>query len=346
MAATVLQTFGKLKADLETTCPQHSNLFARQQNSREVVSWSTIVRLVSLLPLIMGLFFSAGCQSEPERKKIDFLNREPLETALPIDPSKMTLRVAVAGVISPVETAKSYSQLISYLGRALHQPMEMVQRRTYAEINELVKSRYVVLAFVCSGAYVVGQEEFGMELLVVPQVNGETVYYSYIIVPANSSVAVLKDLKGKNFAFTDPMSNTGKLVPTYMLYQLGETPGSFFKRYTFTYSHDNSIKAVAENLVDGAAVDSLVYDQIVALYPDIATKTKIIARSLPFGIPPVVVHPSLNQETKAELRGLFLSMHRDETGREILRNLGIDRFVLASDRDYDTIRSMVKAVGW
>ncbi len=62
--------------------------------------------------------------------------------------------------------------------------MELVLRRTYAEINDLVESGYVDVAFVCTSAYVAGHDKFGMELLVAPQVNGETTYYSLLIVPA------------------------------------------------------------------------------------------------------------------------------------------------------------------
>ena len=67
-------------------------------------------------------------------------------------------------------------------------------------------------------------------------------------------------------------------MPTYQLSLLGEAPVSFFSRYLFTYSHDTSIMAVADKLVDGAAVDSLVYDQLVAGKPELVSKTKIITR--------------------------------------------------------------------
>ena len=77
---------------------------------------------------------------------------------------------------------------------------------------------------------------------------------------------------------------------------MSETPDSFFRKYVFTYSHDNSIKSVAEKLVDGAAVDSLVYDYTVARSPLFSAKTRVIQKSGPYGIPPVVVHPGLNPE--------------------------------------------------
>ncbi len=298
------------------------------------------VKFCSSFFLIVIILFSLGCSPEPEYKKIDLSAREAVPSATLTESSPVVFRIAVASVLSPVETLKSYEQLVLYLGQSLHQPVELVQKGTYAEINDMVESRFVDLAFVCSLAYVEGNRDFGMELLVIPQVDGKTVYHSYIIVPAASDAENLEDLRGRTFAFTDPLSNSGRLAPTYKLYQMGETPDNFFGKYVFTYSHDNSITAVAENVVDGAAIDSLVYDYMVSQELTIGAKIRIIDRSPPFGIPPVVVNPALNQEIKARLRGLFLSMHEDEAGKEILSNLMIDRFVLGSDESYDSIRNM------
>ncbi len=88
-----------------------------------------------LLVFVLLSIFILGCQPEPEYEKIDFSKLEPVKTA-PLKSSEVVLRVAFAGVISPTETIKSYSQLVSYLGQALHRPVEMVQRRTNAEIND------------------------------------------------------------------------------------------------------------------------------------------------------------------------------------------------------------------
>lgn len=262
------------------------------------------------------------------------------------DTGNETLKVAIAGVLSPVETLASYQQLFSYMERELGKDIVMIQKPTYAEINDLVRSQHIRLAFVCSGAYVEGHRDFGMELLVVPQVQGETMYYSYLIVPSSSDAQSLADLRGTFFAFTDPLSNSGHLAPAYQLHLLGETPESFFSGYVFTYNHDNSIMAVAANMVDGAAVDSLVYDRIVARDPELASKTKIIARWGPYGIPPVVVSPGLDTKLKSDIQELFLSLDGNPEGKSVLGQLGIDRFVLVRDELYDSIREMVLALGW
>jgi phosphonate transport system substrate-binding protein len=250
----------------------------------------------------------------------------------------------VAGVVSPKETFKTYQDLLQYLGARLDRPVELVQRKTYAEVNDLVRDGGIDLAFVCSQAYVQGQQDFGMEALAAPEVRGQSLYYSYVIVPADSPAAGFDDLRGKVFAFTDPDSNTGRLVPTYLLQQRGLTPESFFHKVVYTYSHDNSIKAVADKLVDGAAVDSLVYDYTAAHDPALAARTRIILRSEPFGAPPVVVNPALAPDLKRRLLEVILGMHEDPRGRAILDGLMIDRFVVPDQSSYESIREMLRKV--
>jgi phosphonate transport system substrate-binding protein len=248
--------------------------------------------------------------------------------------------VAIASILSPSRTLDSYHDLLTYMGRRLGRSVRLFQRGTYAEVNDLLKNREIDLAFVCAGALLEGEREFGMEALVVPRMWGKTVYYSYLIVNRRSPAERLEDLRGKSFAFSDPLSNSGRLVPVYQLAIRGETPESFFSRTVFTYSHDNSIVAVADGLVDGAAVDSLVYDYLRSRNPEAVAQTRIVTRWGPYGIPPVAVHPSLDPEQKRTLREFLLSIHEDPEGKQILDRLLIDRFVPVDPNLFRSIRQM------
>lgn len=299
--------------------------------------------LVILLTVILLL---GGCGPRANTTKVSLYEGSPVRPSPPTaKPDRPPLRVAVAAVISPKETLKSYTDILQYLEEKLDRPVELIQRQTYAEINALIRDGNIDLAFVCTNAYVDGQREFGLELLVAPQVGGASVYYSYLIVPGDSGAKELKDLRGKVFAFSDPLSTTGRLVPVYWLKEMGETPERFFKKTVYTYSHDNTIKAVAEKLVDGGSVDSLVYDATVARHPDYSHSVKVIRKSQAFGNPPVVVPPGLDPQLKKQLRDLFLSMHLDQKGKEILSDLLIDRFIIPDDRLYDPVREMSIEVG-
>ena len=296
------------------------------------------------LTSILVMIVFVGCGDNQPRKRVR-LSGSVSKLVNHINQShKVPIKVAIAAVISPRESFKLYSQLLDYLSEQLGRSVEFMQRDTYAESNDLVRYGECDFAFVCAYAYVQGSRDFDMQILVVPQVRGKTVYHSYIIVPKDSNVKKFEDLRGKTFAFSDPLSNSGRLSPTYLLWKMNETPESFFKKFVFTYSHDNSIKAVAEKLVDGAAVDSLVYDYMIAIHPEYSDKTKKILTSPPYGMPPVVVHPQINLQLKHQLQAIFLNMHEDKKGKEILIQLMIDKFVKGDDQDYNSIREMAAKV--
>lgn len=285
-----------------------------------------------------------GCSPRADVPTISLAQRAPLPQAAP-RPIK-SLRVAVAAIISPQGTVESYSALADYLSERLGRPVELVQRRTYAEINELVARQEVDLAFVCTSAYVAGQAEFGMRLLAAPQIDGALVYHSVLIVPADSPAQSLADLEGQVFAFTDPMSFSGRAYPTYLLHQMGTTPEAFFARTFFTYSHDRAIQAVAERVADGAAVDSLVLDYALRRDPELAQRIRVIHRSPAYGMPPVVVPPDLPPRQRILLQETLLTMHEDPEGQAILAELGIDRFVPIQDAAYDSIRAVLHEIGF
>ncbi len=297
--------------------------------------------------IIFFLFFIliSGCVDKTEKINLSVVE-EPQNVIN--DPA---VRVAIASVVSPKESYEYYEDMIQYLSRKLGGSVKIVQRRSYREINDLIKNNKIDLAFVCGGAYIDGNLEFGMKLLVVPVVNNKTKYNSYIIVQNESNYMDITDLRGKKFAFSDPLSNSGKLYPAYRLFLLNETPDSFFGKdeqgrnnWFYTYSHDNSIIAVAEKLAEGAAVDSLVYDYMKETNPEIISRTRIIEISPPFGIPPIVVPKDIDPFLERKLRNIFLDMNNDEVGKKILVNVKIERFTDINDNAYDSIREMRKHV--
>lgn len=287
------------------------------------------------------LISSYGCGRDSDRVVVDFTKRLVVERPDEVSPERPTFKIAVGAMISPKETFVSYRQLLDYISGKLGREVELVQRKTYQEINELLGQGQIDLAFICSGPYVTGKEKYGFELLAVPQVQGSHSYLSYLIVNKESPFNRLEDLRGRVFAFTDPNSNSGKLVPTYWLKQMGERPETFFGKTIYTYSHDNSTLAVARALVDGAAIDSLIWEYYHHKNPVFTARTRIIKKSDPYGIPPLVASKNLSRELKARIRQLLLSMHEEPEGERILKELMIDRFVIAKEEWYDSIRQIL-----
>jgi len=295
--------------------------------------------------LLLLILVLTACSTLPQAEvegNVDLKNLQPLPP--PKGHEAIPLRIAVAAVISPEGTVQSYSPFLVYLEEKLNRPVELIQRRTYREINDLIEHGEVDVAFVCTSAYVEGRDTFGLELLVAPRVNNKTTYNSVLIVSSSSKAQSISDLRGKVFGFTDPISLSGRVYPTYLVHQLGFTPEEFFSRTFFTYSHDEAIRAVASGVADGAAVDSLVYEYAIARDPSLAEKTKIIHRSPDFGIPPVVISPLTRPQVKADLQSLLLEMSSDPNAQDALSSIGVQSFVVIEDSAYDGVRELLDII--
>ncbi len=253
---------------------------------------------------------------------------------------KSGLCFAISAMVSPARTFTDYRAFVRLLAKRLHKPVELKQRKTYEEVNELLRTGNADCGLVCTGAFIHADRHFKETVVAVPVMHGKETYRSYIIVRKDRPYRRFEELKGKVFAFTDELSNTGALYPTYLLARRGETPDRYFSYTFFTHSHDKSVEAVARGLADGAAVDSLVYDALVAAKGASALQTRIIHRSPPFGIPPVVVSPKLPANHRQEIAQALLSFADDAEGREALARLGIDRFVVPPPGLYDSVREM------
>jgi phosphonate transport system substrate-binding protein len=272
--------------------------------------------------------------------EVDFRQVDDLKPSPSGVDGQTPLRVAISAMISPSITKRYYEELFRIVGTKVGRPTQLIQRKTYAEVNDLVESRSVDLAFVCSGPYVLGHDKFGMELLVLPVVDGASVYRSYVLVKPGSGMKSFEDLRGHRFAFTDPDSNTGCLVPRFMLAKIQTTPESFFSDTFFAHSHDNAIKAVADGMADGAAVDSLIYDFLKTTDPAAVSGTVVLHTSPPYAIPPVVVHPGLDPTLKAKLKEAMLRLHQDQSARPLLDRIRIERFSEGKDEAYASVREM------
>ena len=300
-------------------------------------------RSPAVIAILIMLAF-VGCRDAPRPNKISLTSKAGESAERPAKPAQAAVRIAVAPVISHRENFRFYAPMMDYLAQRLDRPVEFLQRPTYSEINDLLRYDLADLAFICTRAYVQGQKEFGLQLLVAPQVMGKLTYHSLLIVPGDSEARSLADLRGKRFAFSDPLSSSGWLYATYLLALKGERPKTFFKSTIFTHSHDNTVRAVADGLTDGGVVHSLVYDRMVGRSPELVRRVRVIGKSPAWGNPPVVVNPRIDPSLRDSLLRLFLAMDQDPAAKRLLADLKIERFVSLDDAYYRDVRAMIARI--
>lgn len=290
-----------------------------------------LVMIVSLL--------SSGCENI--QGHIDFSKtqaEEPSTESNTTDNGVAPLRVAFASVMSPQETREAYQKLVDYISKELNRPAIVLQRRTYEELNMLMAGGDADVAFFSTGAYSAYKGMQPIELLAMVQTNGTTLYHTYLIVPASSDARSLDDLRGKVFAFTDPISYSGKIAIDFELMDRHTTVEEFFKRCFFTYNHDKSIWAVANHLADAASVDSQIYDFAVSKNPELLEQVKVITvlQEAPTG--PVVIRSNMPEKEKNQIRNVFYKMSTVQELHPVMKKVVIDRFIPPKPEMYRPLR--------
>jgi len=292
------------------------------------------------------LFF--GCNNSKQNSEepiiIDFSKQNFGQEQFSKTDSIQKLKVAVSAIITPQETYIYYRDLFDYISKELNYKVEFKQRKTYEEANNLLANNEVDLAFICSLAYVIAKEKNTVELLAMPLFNGKPFYQAYIIVHKSSNIENFQQLKAKSFAYTDPLSNTGKLYALKRIKELGFDLDTYFNKTMYSNAHDASIQLVAKKIVDGATVDGLIFEYLAKHHPEKVKNIKVIEKSEEYGIPPVVVSKSIDAVTKQKLKNIFLNIHNDSTGKQILSKLMIDKFIEGNDANYNSIRKNLEVI--
>ena len=261
--------------------------------------------------------------------------------AAPKADERPELRVVVASRYSPSAGAVYYNDLLKYLGERLGRRITVITRGSYQEAMKLIEEGKADIGFICAGSYTVLREKTPVEIIAAPEMYGRAQYRSYIIVPRDSSIDSFEELRGKSFAFTDPLSLSGTFYPSQRALELGDPPDKFWSKLYYTRSADKSISAVAYGLVDGAAVDGLIWDNLSETNPEIIIRTRVIERSPWFGIPPIVARSGLDSALIEKIREALVSANSDPQGANILKNMRIDRFVVPLPDWYDGVASVV-----
>ena len=202
------------------------------------------------------------------------------------------------------------------------------------------------VCFVCSLPYVELERQgispaipIAAPVLEGDRYAGKPVYYSDVIVHRDSSFSSFLDLRGRSWAYNEPLSHSGYGMTRYHLVKIGETHG-FFGEVIEAGFHEESMRMVAAGQVDASAIDSQVL--AVALRDDasLARSLRIVDALGPSTIQPVAVSKRVSLELRAEILRILTAMHEDPGVRERLALGLVKRFVPVGPSSYDDIRMM------
>lgn len=300
--------------------------------------------------ILLIIILLTGCRNawiDPNKEVwIDLDEKSTSKVVQSDSASEEIVRVAIASMTTPVETMYKYDQMFSYLEKRLNKKIVLVQRKTYKEVNDLLKNNQLEMAFICSGAYVAGMKDSAFKIFLNPMRDSKIHYHAYLISKKDSPYKNFNDLKGKKFVYSDSLSNTGMFYPLKKINELGSNPGSFFLETYLSNAHNNSIALVNRGIVDATSVNSLIFDYIKKVNPEKVSNIKIIEVSEPFGMPPMVVSNQIDSTLYHDLYTIFTGMDEDPEGSKILQGLMIDKYVEGDDANYESIREMCSSIDY
>ena len=212
----------------------------------------------------------------------------------------------------------------------------------YNATIEALRAGHVDVALLGPFSYVLATTVAPVEAFAVTVVarTMQPSYQSIIIAGKDSNINGLADLKGKTFAFVDPGSTSGFMVPTAAFIKAGITPEKDFKQVMYSGGHDSTIVSVGSGKVDAGAVADRIYERGCAKGLADCNKLKVIWTSPPIPNDPLLYRKNLSEDMKKRIRDAFFSVKNLAFGE-----MGtVARFDPASDKDYDPLREIASAL--
>jgi len=238
-----------------------------------------------------------------------------------------------------------YEAVTEQLGARLGVPAELVVETDYDECARDVND----VCFVCSLPYIEFERRgvspavpVAAPVLQGARYGGRPIYFSDVIVQRESPFRSFLDLRGRSWAYNEPLSQSGYGITRYHLVKLGETHG-FFGEAREAGFHEEAIRMVASGEVDASAIDSQVLAVALRDDPSLGASLRVIDALGPSTIQPVAVSKRLTPEVREEIRGVLTSLHEEADVRERLAVGLVERFVPVGPEEYDDIRAMRQA---
>ncbi len=239
-----------------------------------------------------------------------------------------------------------YEAVGAYLSRVLNVEVDIIQSPDEALKDPLLLEDRLDIAFIC-GLPFIRNHRFApnqLEAIVAPVMQAKRyqnrpVYFSDIIVAADSNFKELEDLQGKTWCYNDPGSNSGYYLLLHRLIVAGKT-SSFLGKATRSGSHQNSIKLVAQGRVDYAAIDSTVLEQELRNYPTIPLRIIESIGSNP--MPPIVAAQHLGATLIESVRQALLNP--DLQLQNLMDKAQIQNYVAVNSEDYEAIANIYDTV--
>ncbi|MGE0750939.1 MAG: phosphate/phosphite/phosphonate ABC transporter substrate-binding protein [Variibacter sp.] len=273
----------------------------------------------------------------------DLVADTPADAAQQKNPE--TLIFSYTPVEDPSVYENVFSDFIAHLSKVTGKRVKWFSAESYAAQVEAMRSGRLHIAGVASGPtpFAVNLAGF-VPIMAMERKDGTIGYTLQLIVPKDSPIKTIADLKGKRVAHVTPSSNSGDTAPRVLFKAQGIEPG---KDYEIIYSgkHDNSIMGVVNKDYDAAPIASSVLDRMVARGMLKREDLRVVYESAPFPRTAFGVAHDLTPELQEKIKQAFLTFDfvHSKLGKEFKDEKAFKP--IDYKRDWVDIRTIQKETG-
>jgi len=221
----------------------------------------------------------------------------------------------------------------------------------YVAVVEAFGSMRADIGVMNSFGYLMANDKYGASAKLRVIRYGHDYYQGQILAHSDSGIKEVKDLEGKKMAFVDPSSTSGYMFPLKIMKDAGVKPGNT----TFANKHDNVVIMIYQRQVDAGATyysapaeSGEIRDarsRVKTQFPDVEDKIKIVTITDKIPNDPFVFRKDLPKEITDKFIGAVKKFINTPKGKEIFERIySVEGVVDTSDKDYDSLRSLVKAI--
>jgi phosphonate transport system substrate-binding protein len=266
----------------------------------------------------------------------------PSPAADPSWPHELTF--ALLSTENAAEITRRWGPILAQLEKDLGVKVKAATATDYRGSIEALKFKKAEIGHLGPKSYVEASNNNYANVVPIAQLqlaNGSLGYRSCLIVHTDSEVFTPEDMAGKTFAFNDPNSTSGYLVPSaFFMMDMGMDPKKYFSKVTFSGSHEASILAVANKKVDIASTNMPDLSQLTreGKVPRGGLRVIWVSKLIPND--PIVVRKDLPASLRSAITESLTTMRARNP--EAFKEIGawVGGFVPADDSKYQVIRDL------
>ncbi|KHD89077.1 MAG: phosphonates-binding protein [Bdellovibrio sp. ArHS] len=220
----------------------------------------------------------------------------------------------------------------------------------FIAVVESLGSQRVDVAIMNPFGYLLAHEKYGAQAFLMGVNRGHSEYWGQIIT-RDPKIRKLADLNGKKFAFVDPASTSGYVLPAKLLKDANVKLGEAI----FAGKHDSVVTMVYQGRVDaGATYHTLPEDGVpqdarrlvIRQFPDVYDQVRILAKTSSVPSDPVVFRKDFPEEMRKKIVEALKSFPSTPEGEKALKNLyHLTGFKDCTDKDYNHVRQILLDIG-